>query len=112
MKKLSRLSRVSLLLAILFAFDKILSVIRQMLISSEFGISEALDVYNSANNVPDMLFMLISGGALAIAFIPILTEVLGKEGQQKAWDLFSNILNIGFLITAALAIIFSIFARP
>lgn len=112
MKKLSRLSRVSLLLAILFAFDKILSVIRQMLISSEFGISEALDVYNSANNVPDMLFMLISGGALAIAFIPILTEVLGKEGQQKAWDLFSNILNIGFLITATLAIIFSIFARP
>ena len=112
MKKLSRLSRVSLLLAILFAFDKILSVVRQMLISSEFGISEALDVYNSANNVPDMLFMLISGGALAIAFIPILTEVLGKEGQQKAWDLFSNILNIGFLITAALAIIFSIFARP
>lgn len=112
MKKISRLSRVSLFLAILFAFDKILSVVRQMLISSKFGISEALDVYNSANNVPDMLFMLISGGALAIAFIPILTEVLGKEGQQKAWDLFSNILNIGFLITAALAIIFSIFARP
>lgn len=112
MKKLSRLSRVSLLLAILFGFDKLLSVVRQMLISKEFGLSAVLDVYNAANNLPDMLFMLISGGALAIAFIPILTEVLGKEGQQKAWDLFSNILNIGFLITALMAIVFAIFARP
>lgn len=112
MKKLSRLSRVSLLLAILFGLDKLLSVVRQMLISKEFGLSAVLDVYNAANNLPDMLFMLISGGALAIAFIPILTEVLGKEGQQKAWDLFSNILNIGFLITALMAIVFAIFARP
>ena len=112
MKKLSRLSRVSLLLAILFGFDKLLSVVRQMLISKEFGLSAVLDVYNAANNLPDMLFMLISGGALAIAFIPILTEVLGKGGQQKAWDLFSNILNIGFLITALMAIVFAIFARP
>ena len=112
MKKLSRLTRVSLLLAILFGLDKLLSVVRQMLISKEFGLSAVLDVFNAANNLPDMLFMLISGGALAIAFIPILTEVLGKEGQQKAWDLFSNILNIGFLITAALAVVFAIFARP
>ena len=112
MKKISRLSKVSLLLAVLFGLDKLLSVVRQMLISREFGLSAVLDVYNAANNLPDMLFMLISGGALAIAFIPILTEVLGKEGQQKAWDLFSNILNIGFLITAAMAIVFAFFARP
>lgn len=112
MKKISRLSRVSLLLAILFGIDKLLSVVRQMLISKEFGLSALLDVYNAANNLPDMLFMLISGGALAIAFIPILTEVLGKEGQEKAWDLFSNILNIGFLLTALMAVVFAIFARP
>ncbi|MFZ3070205.1 MAG: murein biosynthesis integral membrane protein MurJ [Anaerolineaceae bacterium] len=112
MKKLSRLSKISLLLAVLFTVDKLLGVGRQMIISRQFGLSAELDVFNAANNLPDMLFMLISGGALAIAFIPVLTEVLTKEGRAKAWDLFSNILNLAFLVTAALAVIIAIFARP
>ncbi|MFZ3150348.1 MAG: murein biosynthesis integral membrane protein MurJ [Anaerolineaceae bacterium] len=112
MKKISRISKVSLLLAVLFTVDKLLGVARQMVISRQFGLSAELDVFNAANNLPDMLFMLISGGALAIAFIPVLTEVLSKEGQAKAWDLFSNILNIAFTVTALLAIIIAIFARP
>ena len=93
MKKLSRLTRVSLLLAVLFGIDKVLGVARQMIISRQFGLSAELDVFNAANNLPDMLFMLISGGALAIAFIPILSEVLTKKGREKSWALFSNILN-------------------
>ena len=112
MKKLSKLSKVSLMLAVLFAIDKILGVARQMIISRQFGLSAELDVFNAANNLPDMLFMLISGGALAIAFIPVLTEVLSKKGQEKAWALFSNILNIAFLLTATIAIVVAIFARP
>ena len=112
MKKLSKLSKVSLLLAVLFGIDKILGVARQMIISRQFGLSAELDVFNAANNLPDMLFMLISGGALAIAFIPVLTEVLTKEGRSKAWDLFSNILNIAFVLTALAAIVIAIFARP
>ena len=112
MKKLSKLSKVSLLLAVLFGIDKVLGVARQMIISREFGLSAQLDVFNAANNLPDMLFMLISGGALAIAFIPVLTEVLSKEGRTKAWDLFSNILNIAFILTALAAIVIAIFARP
>ena len=83
-----------------------------MIISRQFGLSAELDVFNAANNLPDMLFMLISGGALAIAFIPVLTEVLTKEGRSKAWDLFSNILNIAFILTALAAIVIAIFAEP
>ncbi len=66
MKKLSKLSKVSLMLAVLFAIDKLLGVARQMIISRQFGLSAELDVFNAANNLPDMLFMLISGGALAL----------------------------------------------
>lgn len=112
MKKLSRLSKVSLMLAVLFAIDKVLGIFRQMVISRQFQLSAELDVFNAANNVPDMLFMLISGGALAMAFIPVLSEVLTKDGQKKSWDLFSNILNIAFMVTAVLAIVVAIFARP
>jgi putative peptidoglycan lipid II flippase len=57
--KLSRLSKISLLLAGFFLLDKLLAILRQVLIARQFGLSRELDAFNVANNVPDMLFALI-----------------------------------------------------
>lgn len=112
MKKLSHLTRVSLLLSVFFLLDKVLAILRQVLIARQFGLSRELDAFNVANNLPDMLFALISGGALAMAFIPVLSEVLTKSGRDSAWKLFSRIANLAFLVTAAIAIIIAAFAVP
>lgn len=112
MKKLSRLSQVSLLLAVLFTVDKLLGVARQMLISRQFGLSAELMSSTQPITCRICFSMLISGGALTIAFIPVLTEVLNKDGKKAAWEMFSNVLNLMFLVTAAVAIIFGIFAQP
>lgn len=112
MKKFSRLTRVSLMLAVLFGLDKILGVLRTVIIGRQFGLSEELDVFNAANNLPDMLFALISGGALAIAFIPILSEKLTKEGRQPAWRLFSSVANLAFLVTSVFAVLIGLLAGP
>jgi len=108
--KFSRLTKISLLLAGLFFLDKVLAFIRQILIARQFGLSPELDAFNVANNIPDLLFALISGGALAIAFIPVLSQVLIRDGQKPAWELFSRIANLAFLVTAALAVVVAIFA--
>lgn len=110
--KFSRLTKISLLLAGFFLLDKILAFVRQVLIARQFGLSAELDAFNVANNVPDLLFALISGGALAIAFIPVLSEVLTKSGQRSAWDLFSRIANLAFLVTVVLALLVAVFAAP
>jgi putative peptidoglycan lipid II flippase len=112
MKKASRLTRISLLLAIFFGLDKLLGVFRTVIIGRQFGLSEELDVFNAANNLPDLLFALISGGALAIAFIPVLSEILSKEGRESAWRLFSQVANLAFIVTAILAVIVGLFAEP
>lgn len=110
--KFSRLSKVSLLLASFFFLDKVLAFVRQVLIARQFGLSPELDAFNVANNVPDLLFALISGGALAIAFIPVLSEVLTRSGQKPAWLLFSRVANLAFLVTVGLALIVAVFAAP
>jgi putative peptidoglycan lipid II flippase len=112
MKKASRLSRVSLLLAVFFGIDKLMGVLRTVIIGRQFGLSEELDVFNAANNLPDLLFALISGGALAIAFIPVLSATLSKEGRESAWRLFSQVANLAFFITGALAIVVALLAGP
>lgn len=108
--KFSRLTKISILLAGFFFLDKVFAFIRQILIARQFGLSAELDAFNVANNVPDLLFALISGGALAIAFIPVLSEVLTKSGQRPAWVLFSRVANLAFLVTVGLALIVAIFA--
>lgn len=109
---MSRLTRNALLLAVLLAADKGLAILRQVIIARQFSFSNDLDAFNVANNIPDLLFALISGGALALAFIPILTEQLTKKGRDAAWELFSRIANLAFLATAVLAVGVAIIAEP
>ncbi|HEX5942896.1 MAG TPA: lipid II flippase MurJ, partial [Anaerolineales bacterium] len=112
MSKLSFLARTSLLIAGFFFIDKILAFVRVGIISRIYSDTVGLlDVFNSANNVPDVLFALISGGALAMAFIPLMSEYLTTKGRVAAWDLFSRVANLAFLVTGLIAIFVAIFAQ-
>ena len=113
MKKLSFLARTSLLIGFFFGLDKVLAFVRTGIISRQYRDSvHLLDTFNAANNLPDVLFALISGGALAMAFIPLLNEYLTHKGRDAAWDLFSRVANLAFTVTAVAAIIIAIFAQP
>ena len=112
MNKLSRLTRNSLIIAFFFLIDKVLAFVRTGIISRQYSDSVGvLDTFNAANNLPDVLFALISGGALAMAFIPLLTEYLTTKDRAAAWDLFSRVANVAFLVTGTFAILIAIFAQ-
>lgn len=100
------------MLAALLLVDKAVAILRQVLIANQFKLSKELDAFNVANNIPDLLFALISGGALAMAFIPVLTEVITRENRAAAWKLFSNIANLAFVATSGLALMVALFADP
>ena len=113
MSKLSRLTRNSLIVAFFFLIDKVLAFVRTGIIARQYRDEvHLLDTFNAANNLPDVLFALISGGALAMAFIPLLTEYLTTKGRAAAWDLFSRVANVAFLVTGSIAIVIAIFAQP
>jgi putative peptidoglycan lipid II flippase len=112
MNKISFLARTSLLIAFFFFIDKVLAFVRVGIIARQYSDAvEMLDTFNAANNLPDMLFALISGGALAMAFLPLMSEYLTTKGRAAAWDLFSRVANLAFLVTGGAAIIISIFAE-
>ena len=108
---MTKLTRATFTVAFFFAVNKILAIARQLIIAHQFGLSSDLDVFNVANNIPDMLYALISGGALAMAVIPVLSEVLTKQGRDAAWGIFSRIANIAFIITIGLSALVAIFAE-
>jgi len=104
MARLSFLTRTSLLLAFFFAVDKVLAFGKSILFNRIVGL-EGMGIFGAANNIPDYLSALLSGGALGMAFIPVLTEVLDKQGRRQAWDLFSRVVNLAFIITAVFSVV-------
>lgn len=111
MPRLSHLTRSSLLIAVLFTFDKALAFVKSMLFNKIVGL-EGMGIFGASNNIPDYLSALLSGGALGMAFIPVLREYLDRQGTPAAWDLFVRILNLAFLVTAGASVIIILFADP
>ncbi|MBC8504796.1 MAG: murein biosynthesis integral membrane protein MurJ [Anaerolineales bacterium] len=108
---MKHVAKSTLIIGVFFALEKALGFVRQVIIARTFGLSAELDTFNAANNLPDLLFALISGGALAMALIPVLSEHLQKDGKSAAWDLFSRIGNLLFLATAGFSILIAVFAK-
>ena len=107
---MSRIARSTLIVAFFFGLEKALGFLGKILVNRQFGMSATLDAFYAANNIPDLLFALISGGVLAMALIPVLSEYLDHSGRSAMWDLFSRIANLVFLATAALSVLVAIFA--
>src|SRR5512147_3009075 len=111
MSRLSFLTRTSLLLSFFFAADKVLAFGKSLIFNKIVGL-EGMGIFGAANNIPDYLSALISGGALGIVFIPVLTEYLDRQGRREAWDLFSRIINLAFIVTGAFSVIIILLAEP
>ncbi len=89
---------------VMFAFvlNSLMGLLRQILITRAFGADAALDAFYAASRLPEILFSLIAGGALASAFIPTFTGLLENKKTASAWMLASSIAN---LVTVALVAI-------
>ena len=107
---MKHVARSSLIVAFFFGVDKVLGFVRQLIVARQFSLSYGLDVFNASNNIPDLLSALISGGALGVAFIPVLSSYLEQKGRKEAWDLFSQIINFAFIVTAAISLIIVLIA--
>lgn len=107
-----RLINVTLLIGVLFTADKAVGLARQLIVAQAYGVGAALDAYNAANNLPDTLYTVISGGALAVAFIPLLSAALERQGRPALWELFSLVANLALVVTGALSVAIGLFALP
>lgn len=97
-----------------FLANKILAIGRQVVIAQAFGTGSEYDAFVAAFRLPDILFMLISGGALGTAFIPILSERLTRQPAEDpaGWQLTSGVLNTLLLVVIGISVVMVLFALP
>ena len=109
---MSRIARAASLVMALFIVSRALGLVREMVIGARFGASSELDAYLAAFRLPDLLFTLVAGGALASAFIPTFSQRVAVKDEAGAWRLASNVGNLLLLGMISLALLAGVLARP
>jgi len=92
--------------------SRILGVVREQVLASLFGASDAMDAYNVAYRVPNLLRDLFAEGAMSAAFVPTFARNLTTNGKASAFRLGANVLNALLVITAVLVVLGLLFADP
>jgi putative peptidoglycan lipid II flippase len=112
--RVSHLVRSAGILMTAFFFNKILAIGRQIIIAGTFGTSAEYDAFVAAFRLPDILFMLIAGGAMGTAFIPILSRriTMRDSDDPDGWQLTSAVLNTLLLTAIVVSTLLAIFAMP
>ena len=106
----TRMARSTLVVMAGMAASIVVGLFRQRIVASKFGTSAALDAYSAANGIPELLFTMLAGGALAFAFIPIYAELLGKERWDEANDLVGQVITPILLLAGTFAITIALIA--
>ena len=98
-------------LIVLFGFlaSGLLGFIRTAVLAGQFGTGAALDTFLAAQRLPEMIFVLVAGGALSSSFIPIYAKYRQQDPQQ-AWRLASAVMTLAAIAAAALGLLAALFA--
>jgi putative peptidoglycan lipid II flippase len=113
--RVGNLARAATIVSSALLFSRILGLVRTTLFAATFGgvyLHDA-DAFTLAFTLPDAIFNIVSGGALASAFIPVFADYLiEKRDRQSAWHIASSALNLSMLALTILAGVIFLFASP
>ena len=63
--------------------SRLLGLVREQVIAYLFGASHAVDAFNVAFRIPNLLRDLFAEGAMSAAFVPTFTRYLSTRGRGR-----------------------------
>ena len=97
------------IMAIFSLIASLLGFVRNIIMSTIFGMGIELDSYYAAFRVPDFIYMILVGGALSSAFIPVFSTFIANDEEEKGHKMASTILNLVMVFAIVLSLIGEIF---
>ncbi|OIO46987.1 MAG: murein biosynthesis integral membrane protein MurJ [Parcubacteria group bacterium CG1_02_37_51] len=91
-KILTSVTGGAVLIAFFSIISKIIGLLRDRILASEFGADIILDVYYASFRLPDMIFNTLVLGAFSAAFIPVFVK-LWDINKDRAYELINIIIS-------------------
>jgi putative peptidoglycan lipid II flippase len=92
--------------------SRVLGVVREQVLAALFGAGNAMDAYNVAYRIPNLVRDLFAEGAMSSAFVPTFTRYLTAAGKESAWRLANYVINALLVITLLIVVLGVVFAEP
>lgn len=99
----------------LILVSRLLGFVRERAVAEVFGRNAQTDAFNAAFNIPDLMYLLLVGGAITAAFIPVFSEYLARGEAREGWVVASTFLNVTgvlLLVLTGLGILFAPWLAP
>jgi putative peptidoglycan lipid II flippase len=105
--------RATLQTIIFVLLSRVLGVVRSIAIAHALGQKEITDIYIRAFTLPDMMYLLLAGGALSSVFLPVYNEFRhAKNDEEGAKRFLGMIVTLVALAAIVVIIIAEVFAYP
>jgi putative peptidoglycan lipid II flippase len=90
--------------------SRVFGFIRDIVIAAFFGAGLHSDAFIAAFRIPNLLRRLFAEGTLVIAFVPVFTRSLEKDGKDEAFHLARSAMLVLFFILSIITILGIIFS--
>ena len=95
-----------------YLLSRVLGLVRDVIISAQFGTLPEYGAYRATFSIIDLIYIVVAGGALGSAFIPVFAGFLSEEREEDAWRLASAVLNLAIVGLLAACLLIGLLAGP
>ncbi len=100
------------LIAVLTVVARVAGFGRTVVFTNTVGANSTGDTYLAANNVPNIVFEVVAGGALASLVVPMLAGGIAAGDREQVRQTASALLGWALLVLTPLAVALALLARP
>jgi putative peptidoglycan lipid II flippase len=100
------------LIAVLTLLARLAGFGRTLVFTNTVGADSTGDTYLAANNVPNIVFEVVAGGALAALVVPMLAGGIAVGDREQVRRTASALLGWMLLVLTPLAVAIAVFAEP
>jgi putative peptidoglycan lipid II flippase len=91
--------------------SRLLGWVKLTSMSSLYGRTLQTEVFFGAFAIPDLVYLLVSGGAMTAAFIPIFTEFITTGREKEGWRFASTVWNMTAIVLLTFIVLGEVFAH-
>ncbi|GAA4755825.1 hypothetical protein GCM10023328_44390 [Modestobacter marinus] len=102
----------ALLISVLTVLARLAGFGRTVVFTNAVGAGSTADTYVAANNVPNIVFEVVAGGALASLVVPMLAGGIAAGDREQVRRTAGALLGWALLVLVPLAGLLALFARP
>jgi putative peptidoglycan lipid II flippase len=102
----------ALLISVLTLLARLAGFGRTVVFTNAVGAGSTGDTYQAANNVPNIVFEVVAGGALASLVVPMLAGGIAAGNRDQVRRTASALLGWTLLVLVPLAALLALLARP